>query len=50
VQGSGDTRAAQAVWKTKLDPAWAGGAWTHQADEKVVAETAPQPAEAPPSN
>lgn len=44
---SGDTRAAQAVWKTKLDPAWSGGAWTHQADEKVVAETAAQPSEAP---
>ena len=40
---SGDTRAAQAVWKTKLDPAWAGGAWTPQGDEKVVAETAPAP-------
>ncbi|HUJ24418.1 MAG TPA: hypothetical protein VLW85_00255 [Myxococcales bacterium] len=44
---SGEARAVQAVWKTQLDPAWAGGAWTHQADEKVVAETAPQPPEAP---
>jgi hypothetical protein len=40
---SGDTRLAQAVWKTKLDPAWAGAAWTQQGDEKVVAETAAEP-------
>ena len=33
---SGESRLAQAVWKTKLDPAWTGAQW---ADEKVVAES-----------
>jgi hypothetical protein len=36
---SGDTRLAQAVWKTKIDPAWAGPAWAQSADDKVVAES-----------
>ncbi len=36
---SGDTRLAQATWKTKLDPAWTGAAWTQSAGEKVVAES-----------
>jgi hypothetical protein len=36
---SGDTRLAQASWKTKLEPAWAGAAWTQSAGEKVVAES-----------
>ena len=35
---SGDTRQLQATWKTKLDPAWAGAAWT-KSGEKVVAES-----------
>jgi hypothetical protein len=36
---SGDTRLAQAAWKTKLAPTWAGAAWTQSAGEKVVAES-----------
>ena len=39
---SGESRTAQAVFRLKADPAWAGEAWT--TDEKVVAE---RPAEAP---
>jgi len=33
---SGETRIAQAIWKTKPEPAWAGSAWV---DDKVVAES-----------
>src|SRR5207237_8906280 len=32
---SGEARLAQATWKTKPDPAWAGEAWTGQ-DKLVV--------------
>jgi len=36
---SGDTRLAQAIWKTKLDPAWTGAAWTQPGEDKVIAES-----------
>ena len=39
---SGEPRTAQAVWRVKADPAWAGAEWT--GDDKVVAES---PAETP---
>ena len=32
---SGDTRVAQATWKTKPEPSWSGAAW----NDKVVAES-----------
>lgn len=32
---SGDTRVAQAVWKTKPEPSWSGAAW----GDKAIAET-----------
>jgi hypothetical protein len=34
---SGEARLAQAIWKTKPDPAWVGEAWTDQ--DKLVVES-----------
>ena len=34
---SGEPRLAQAIWKTKPDPAWTGAAWT--GEEKLVVES-----------